>query len=102
LTDPESALGRVAAAGLGRTGVVRTTADVSAWAGLAVAAGLVLGAATGLAAVAARRGSGLSSRFDKEATRPSTDRGTHRTAWEELSEGRDPTVDRPGHSPPGT
>ena len=64
LTDPEQALGRVAAAGLGRTGVVRTTAEVSAWAWTALVAGIVLFLATLLAAVAAGRWSGLSSRFE--------------------------------------
>jgi uncharacterized membrane protein (TIGR02234 family) len=129
LTDPEQALGRVAAAGLGRTGVVRTTAEVSAWAWTALVAGVLLVLATLLAAVAAGRWSGLSSRFEvpvdesgrpasvgePEATPAASARGTHRTTWDELSEGRDPTVepadphtpsptpdegsDQPGHSP---
>ena len=64
LVDPEQALGRVAAAGLGRTGVVRTTADVSSWAWIALVAGVVLFLASLLAAVAAGRWSGLSSRFE--------------------------------------
>ena len=129
LTDPEQALGRAAAAGLGRTGVVRTTAEVSAWAWTALVAGILLFLATLLAAVAAGRWSGLSSRFDvpaddggepasaglPEEAPVARGRGTHRTAWDELSEGRDPTVepadphtppsapeqtsDQPGHSP---
>lgn len=111
LTDPEQALGRVAAAGLGRTGVVRTTAEVSAWAWTALVAGILLFLATVLATVAAGRWSGLSSRFevpvdqpvdgsggpasagDREPTRAESARGTHRTTWDELSEGRDPTVE---------
>ena len=107
LTDPEQALGRVAAAGLGRTGVVRTTAEVSAWAWTALVAGIVLLLATVLAAVAAGRWSGLSSRFEvpvdesegsaavrePEPTPPASGRGTRRTTWDELSEGRDPTVE---------
>ena len=55
LTDPEQALGRVAASGLGRTGVVRTTAEVSAWAWTALVAGILLFLASLLAAVAAGR-----------------------------------------------
>ncbi len=138
LTDPEQALGRVAAAGVGRTGVVRTTADVSGWAWAALVAGVVLFLASLLAAFAAGRWAGLSSRFDvpvdessdappvgeSEPPPDATGRGTHRTTWDELSEGRDPTLEpadphtpppgprlapdpdhtseRPGHSPSGT
>jgi uncharacterized membrane protein (TIGR02234 family) len=107
LADPEQALGRVAAAGLGRTGVVRTTAEVSGWAWTALVAGVVLFLASLLAAVAAGRWSGLSSRFEvpvddsgdappadeRRPTPDATDRGAHRTAWDELSDGRDPTLD---------
>ena len=105
LTRPEEALGRVAAAALGRTGVVATSANVSAWAWTALAAGLVLVLAAVLAAVAARRWSGLSNRFDApgdgseattgtgDVTTAGTGQGTHRTAWDELTEGRDPTAD---------
>lgn len=116
LTDAEQALGRVAAAGLGRTGVVRTTAAVSAWAWTALAAGVLLALAAVLTVVVARQWSGLSSRFDvpTDAGDPSapqheaagpvtagpaepepgvTTQGTNRTTWDELSEGRDPTVE---------
>ena len=105
LTRPEEALGRVAAAALGRTGVVATSANVSAWAWTDLAAGLVLVLAAVLAAVAARRWSGLSNRFDApgdgseattgtgDVTTAGTGQGTHRTAWDELTEGRDPTAD---------
>jgi uncharacterized membrane protein (TIGR02234 family) len=107
LSDPEQALGRVAAAGLGRTGVVRTTAEVSVWAWVALVAGALLVLASVLAAVAARRWSGLSSRFEVPAdtgtsgrsadapsqAAPVTRQGTPRTTWDELSEGRDPTVE---------
>ena len=116
LADPEQALGRVAAAGLGRTGVVRTTAEVSGWAWTALVAGIVLFLATLLAAVAAGRWSGLSSRFEvpvDESGEPATvgepepapaasGRGTHRTTWDELSEGRDPTVEPADPHTPST
>jgi uncharacterized membrane protein (TIGR02234 family) len=96
LTDPEDALGRVAAAALGRTGVVRTTAEVTAWAWMAVVAATVLVIASALALVAIRRWSGLSRRFDAPGDRPSsataTERGARRTTWDDLSEGRDPTL----------
>jgi uncharacterized membrane protein (TIGR02234 family) len=97
LTDPETALGRVAAAGLGRTGVVRTTAEVTVWAWTAVVAAAVLVLASVLAAVATRQWSGLSRRFDAPgdaaATPAATERGARRTTWDDLSEGRDPTLD---------
>jgi uncharacterized membrane protein (TIGR02234 family) len=98
LTDPEEALGRVAAAGLGRTGVVRTTAEVTAWAWTAVVAAAVLALASILAAVATRRWSGLSRRFDApgesgSAPAAATERGARRTTWDDLSEGRDPTLE---------
>jgi uncharacterized membrane protein (TIGR02234 family) len=98
LTDPEEALGRVAATALGRTGVVRTTADVTAWAWVAVAASAVLVLAAVLTLMATRRWSGLSGRFDAPgpsaaAPAPATERGGRRTTWDDLSEGRDPTLD---------
>ncbi|HEU4329760.1 MAG TPA: Trp biosynthesis-associated membrane protein [Lapillicoccus sp.] len=97
LTDPEAALGRVAAAGLGRTGVVRTSAEVTVWAWIAVVAAAVLVAASLLAVVATRRWSGLSRRFDApgegSATPAATEQGARRTTWDDLSEGRDPTLD---------
>ena len=97
LTDPEAALGRVAAAGLGRTGVVRTSAEVTVWAWIAVVAAAVLVAASVLAVVATRRWSGLSQRFDApregSATPAATEQGARRTTWDDLSEGRDPTLD---------
>ena len=109
LTRPEESLGRVAAAGLGRTGVVATSADVFAWAWTALVSAVVLLLAAVLAAVAARRWSGLSGRFDAPgdqsaaATRTTeistaTGQGTRRTAWDELTEGRDPTAEPTPHA----
>jgi uncharacterized membrane protein (TIGR02234 family) len=113
LTDPETALGRVAASALGRTGVVGTTAELTAWAWVAVVAAVLLVLASVLAVVAARRWAGLSSRFDApteagqsgeptpqpDRRAPATERGTRHTAWDDLTEGRDPTIDGP--SPEG-
>jgi len=111
LTRPEETLGRVAAAGLGRTGVVSTSADVSAWAWTALVWAVLLVLAALLAAVAARRWSGLSSRFDApadqsaatgggEPSAAATGKGIRHTAWDDLTEGRDPTVDPAVDSPP--
>ena len=92
LTDPEQALGRVAAAGLGRTGVVRTTAEVSGWAWTALVASVVLFLASLLAAVAAGRWSGLSSRFEV----PVDESGDAPPVGEPRA---DPGRDRPRHAP---
>lgn len=92
LRQPEAALGRVAAAGLGRTGEVRTTADVSVWAWVAVLASVLLLAAAPVAVVAASRWSGLSSRFEAPQTAESAPAPGRSSAWDEVSQGRDPTT----------
>jgi uncharacterized membrane protein (TIGR02234 family) len=96
LLDPEGTLGRVAASGLGRTGEVRTTAAVAAWAWLALVAAVLLTLAALLALVAAGRWSGLSSRFEPPAPRrpvARTQEERRRSAWDAVSEGRDPDLD---------
>jgi uncharacterized membrane protein (TIGR02234 family) len=92
LRQPEAALGRVAAAGLGRTGEVRTTADVSGWAWVAVLAAVLLLAAAPVAVVAASRWSGLSSRFEAPQAAESASTTGRSSAWDEVSQGRDPTT----------
>lgn len=92
LLDPEGALGRVAAAGLGRTGEVRTTAAVSVWAWVALAAAALLLAASPVAVVAAGRWAGLSSRFEAPRADAPSGRRPHRSTWDEVTEGRDPTL----------
>lgn len=92
LRQPEAALGRVAAAGLGRTGEVRTTADVSVWAWVAVLAAVLLLAAAPVAVVAASRWSGLSSRFDSPQAADSPPAPGRSSPWDEVSQGRDPTT----------
>lgn len=115
LRDPETALGRVAAAGLGRTGVVRTTADVSGWAWTAVVASVVLVCSSVLALVAAGRWGGLSRRFDSPAEETAsatsatsgdttaapaeTAADARSSAWEDLSSGVDPTLDGADRAP---
>lgn len=111
LRDPQTALGRVAATALGRTGVVSTTAEVSGWAWLALTAAAVLVLSSALAVVAAGRWGGLSRRFDAPseeggpasggaAGRAGSPADARTNAWDELSAGTDPTVlearDRPG------
>ncbi len=92
LTDPAAALGRRAAELAGRTGsAVPVTASVTSWAWVGLAASVALVVAAGVALVAARGWAGLSTRFDRaEAPDPSIE-GRTRSAWDELTEGHDPT-----------
>jgi len=92
LLDPEGALGRVAASGLGRTGQVRTTATTSTWAWVALTAAALLLLASPIAVVAAGRWAGLSSRFEAPGQEVPAGRGQPRSTWDEVSEGRDPTL----------
>lgn len=95
--DPASSLAQVAAAGLGRTGGVETSADRSAWLWVGVVAAVLLLLASLLAAVASRGWGGLSGRFERPhaettaAGSADTARGARRTAWDDLSDGIDPT-----------
>jgi len=97
--DPSGALGRRAAEQLGRTGSVAADGTLGGWAvaAAAAAAALVLAAVLALAAVG--RWQGLSARFDRPATADGADgadaRGAHRSSWDELSDGHDPTVGPP-------
>ena len=92
LLDPEGALGRVAASGLGRTGEVSTTASTSLWAWVALAAAVLLLLAAPVAVVAAGRWAGLSSRFETPSDPAPAQRDRPRSTWDEVSEGRDPTL----------
>ena len=115
--DPAAALGRRAAEIAGRTGTVRASAAVGPWAWLALACLVVLVAAALATSLSSRTWQGLSARFDRPAEgerasdqaevrgaivtaerpapgveRPAAERGTRRTAWDDLTEGHDPTA----------
>lgn len=111
VTDQAGSLGRVAASGLGRTGQVATTATATGWLWLTVVAAFALVLTAVLGAVAVGRWAGLSARFESPATAGAGEpaqagggsdaaaadataagRGTRRSAWDEVSEGRDPTL----------
>jgi glucan phosphoethanolaminetransferase (alkaline phosphatase superfamily) len=93
LTDAQAGLGRVAAGTLGRTGTVATTAAATSWAWVAVVAAVALVLAALLAYAATGSWAGLSSRFDAPGeVATGADPGIRRTPWDELSEGRDPTL----------
>ena len=111
MADPGGALGKLAAAGTGRTGTVAAQGRVGGWAWLALAATLVLGAGGLAALVGGRRWRGLSSRYDApvpiqaaqaaqaaQAPQPhaaGVSAAGHESAWDQLSRGEDPTVEHP-------
>lgn len=85
--DPGGALGRLAAAGTGRSGTLAAHGRVGFWAWAALVAMLVMGLGALGALVGAGRWHGLSSRYD--AGQPAATRGS---AWDQLSRGEDPTA----------
>jgi Tryptophan-associated transmembrane protein (Trp_oprn_chp) len=90
VVDPGGALGRMSAAGTGRSGTLAAHGHVGSWAWVALAAMLVMGIG-GLGALAGgRRWQGLSSRY--EAGEPAAG---HPSAWDQLSRGEDPTAEHP-------
>ncbi len=96
MLDPATALGRQVADGAGRAGsVVSVDAQLTWWAGVGVLLAVLLLLAGAAVGWSARRWSGLSGRFERSGRSggagESRVAGTRRTAWDELSDGRDPT-----------
>jgi uncharacterized membrane protein (TIGR02234 family) len=112
LVDPDGALGELAAAGTGRTGVVIGHGQAGSWAWVALAATLVMGGPPcwgggggGAALVGSRRWDGLSSRYDAPVPGQTSppDEGPHagvekprgrESDWDQISRGEDPTVEK--------
>lgn len=99
LVDPSGALGKLAAAGTGRSGTVAAHGRAESWAWVALAATLIMGVGGLGALVGGRRWRGLSSRYDAPVTGEETDTGpsgepsrTQESAWDQLSRGEDPTA----------
>ena len=102
VADPGSALGRLAAAGTGRSGIVTAEGRADGWAWVALVAMVVMGLGGLVALVGGRRWRALPSRYDapareraplqESAGEPSSGGAT---AWDQLSRGEDPTVVRP-------
>lgn len=110
LTDPAGALGRRAAELAGRAGgtvAVEATVSPPAWVAVVIAGGLVF--VGGWAGWSARSWAGLSSRFERvdpassgsartaglpsaPGERRGDPRGARRSAWDELTDGTDPTT----------
>jgi uncharacterized membrane protein (TIGR02234 family) len=101
LADPGGALGRLAAAGTGRSGTVAAYGRAGAWAWVALAAMLAMGVGGLGALVGGRHWRGLSSRYDAPvagpASRPDSAREPaprQESAWDQLSRGEDPTAEK--------
>ena len=105
LVDPDGALGELAAAGTGRTGVVIGHGQAGSWAWVALAATLVMGLGGLGALVGSRRWDGLSSRYDApvpgqtsppdEGPRAGVEKPRGRESdWDQISRGEDPTVEK--------
>ena len=100
LADPGGALGKLAAAGTGRTGTVGAHGRVGTWPSVALAANLLMGVGGLGALFGGRRWRGLSSRYDapvadEASLRQSTGEPApgHDSAWDQLSRGEDPTAE---------
>jgi hypothetical protein len=90
LADPGAALGALAAAGTGRSGTPAARGQVGAWAWVALAAMIFMGAGGLGALVGGRRWRGLSSRY--EAGEPAAGQLSE---WDRISRGEDPTAEPP-------
>ena len=77
---------------LARTTAPAPTGSSTGWVLLAVAAALLLVLGSASAAVSSRTWAGLSGRYERGDKPESGPRGELRTTWDELSEGRDPTL----------
>ena len=86
LADPSGALGKLAAAGTGRSGTVVAHGQVGSWAWVALTATLVMGFGGLGALVGSGHWNGLPSRYDAPA-------GTRESEWDQLSRGEDPTAE---------
>lgn len=98
LADPGGALGRLAAAGTGRSGLVAAQGRAGSWGWLALTAMLVMAFGGVGALVGGRRWRRLSSRYDSPVANGSLHReptGESASAWDQLTRGQDPTVARP-------
>lgn len=105
LVDPGAALGRLAAAGTGRSGTVAADGQVGGWAWVALAAMLVMGIGGLGALVGGRHWRGLSGRYDAPVEVEQSDQSPRDSAtkqptgnesdWDQLSRGQDPTATGP-------
>ena len=90
---PVDTVAEAVARELARTTAPAATGSTTVWAWLAVVAALLLAAGAVATALSSRSWAGLSSRYERGDKPASGPRGEVRTTWDELSEGRDPTLD---------
>lgn len=90
---PVATVAEAVARELARTTAPAATGSTTVWAWLAVVAALLLAAGAVATALSSRSWAGLSSRYERGDKPASGPRGEVRTTWDELSEGRDPTLD---------
>ncbi|MEW1953735.1 Trp biosynthesis-associated membrane protein [Terrabacter sp. NPDC080008] len=90
---PVATVAEAVARELGRTTAPAATGSTTAWAWLGVVAALLLVVGATLTAASSRSWAGLSSRYERGQKPASGPRGEVRTTWDELSDGRDPTLD---------
>ncbi len=97
LTDPAAALGGRAAQVAGRAGsTVRVDAALTPLSFVSLIGAIALVVSSSLGLVSARSWAGLSRRFDRSAgpgtPGPTGGQGARHTAWDELTDGVDPTL----------
>ncbi len=91
-TRPVETVADAVARQLARTTAPAATGSSTAWVGVAVVVAALLALGAVLTAVSSRSWAGLSGRYERGDKPASGPRGQVRTTWDELSEGRDPTL----------
>ncbi len=89
---PVDTVAEAVARELARTTAPAATGSSTAWAWAAVLVAALLAVGAVLTAVSSRSWAGLSGRYERGDKPASGPRGEVRTTWDELSEGRDPTL----------
>lgn len=92
--DPAAAVGRYAAGLAGRSGALPASGSIGPGVLVAGLGSLVLILASTVGWIGRSTWAGLGSRYERSPG-PAADDGSARTAWDELSDGRDPTADPP-------
>ena len=105
IRDPSQAVEAMAAGSTGRTGDFDAEGMLTLWPWVGVGGAVLLIATGVLASLGGRRWSGLSSKYDAPGagtTQTAGTAGTRKTsAWDQLTEGTDPTQDDPEEDVPG-
>lgn len=91
-TRPVETVADAVARQLARTTAPAATGSSTAWVWVAVVVAALLALGAVLTAVSSRSWAGLSGRYERGDKPASGPRGQVRTTWDELSEGRDPTL----------